>query len=308
MLSRQLLESEIFGKPPHFLKLWLWLLIKAYWTDGNGLKRGQLRTSLAEMQEVGCYRMGNRPEGKLTVSQVRNACNFLTTTGAIKTANSTRGITITIMNFDIYQNPDNYEQHQQKAKSGQRADSTADNRADSTEEQPEMLGIIRKCQQMSAADSTPDNRAESPRTAHYLKEENKESIVASKTLKRPPSGNHQLFISWWHYAFEKTQGRPYLFAAKDAKAVKNLLTIHPIRHLVLAACHFLTVDDAFLNNRRDLPMLLSQINRMPGPSDPAHHGGTRYRAAELLPPEGVKLENWRFYDTTPPPKELSHAA
>ena len=162
---------------------------------------------------------------------------------------------------------------------------------------------------MSAADSTPNNRAESPRTAHYLKEENnKESLVAPPTSKRPPSGNHQLFISWWHYAFEKTQCRAYLFAAKDAKAVKSLLTIHPLKHLVLAACYFLTVEDAFLNNRRDLPMLLSQVNRMPGPSDPAHNGGTRYRSAGLLPPEGVKLENWRFYDTTPTEKELNDAA
>lgn len=297
LLSRQLLKSKLFNSPPHFLKLWIWMLMKAHWTDGNGLKRGQLRTCLSEMQAVGCYMIGNRPEGKLTISQVRSACNFLATTGAIKTANSTQGIEITIMNFDIYQTPENYEQHQQLTKSEQRANSRAGNSPNSTEEQPKMLGIVRKCQHLSAPNSTPNSRAKSPRTAHHLKEEKEEeSLVASPPSKRPPSGDHQLFISWWTHAYQTTQGKPYHFAAKDAKAVKTLLGLHPLKPLMLIACHFLTVDDAFLANRRDLPMLISQINRMPPPGEIWATATARHRTAGLLPPEDVKLEDWKFWE------------
>lgn len=271
--------------------------MKAHWTDGNGLKRGQLRTSLSEMQAVGCYMVGNRPEGKLTISQVRNACNFLTTTGAIKTANNTQGITITIMNFDIYQTPENYEQHQQQTKSEQRANSRADSSPNNTGEQPEVLGNVRKCQHLSAANSTPDSRAKSPRTAHYIKEKKEKTLVASPPSKRPPSGDHQFFIAWWTHAYQTTQGKPYHFAAKDAKAVKTLLSLHPLKPLLLTACHFLTVEDAFLANRRDLPMLISQVNRMPPPGEIMATAAARHRAEGLLPPEGVKLEEWKFWET-----------
>jgi len=47
-------------------------------------------------------------------------------------------------------------------------------------------------------------------------------------------------------------------------------------------------------------MLLSQINRMPGHTDPIHQGGRGYRAAGLLPPEGTKLEDWRFWEIAAP--------
>lgn len=314
LLSRQLLESEIFSKPPHYLKLWIWMLMKARWQDGNSLKRGQLLTCISEMQDLGIHKIGNRDVGKFTADQVRSAYGFLVQSGAITVSKTTRGLIISIMKYDTYQTPESYEPHTVPNPARDTgAKPTANTTANPTDEQSEMLGIIRECQQMSApnpaAKPTANTGAKTSRTPFDSKERKKlESLVAPPTAKRPPSGNHQLFISWWHYAFEKTQCRAYLFAAKDAKAVKTLLTIHPLKHLVLAACHFLTVDDAFLNNRRDLPMLLSQINRMPGPSDPAHNGGTGYRAAGLLPPDGVKLENWRFYDSTPPDKELNHAA
>ena len=128
----------------------------------------------------------------------------------------------------------------------------------------------------------------------------KESLVASPKSKRPPSGDHQTFIAWWNYAYETTQGKPYLFAAKDAKAAKTLLGLHPLKPLLLIASHFLTVEDTFLANRRDLPMLQSQINRMPPPGEIMTNNAARFRAAGLLPPDGTLLEDWRFWETTAP--------
>lgn len=314
LLSRQLLESEIFSKPPHYLKLWVWMLMKARWQDGNSLKRGQLLTCIAEMQDLGIHKIGNRDVGRFTADQVRSAYGFLVQSGAITVSKTTRGLIISIMKYDTYQTPESYEPHTVPNPARDTgANPTANTTAKPADEQPEISGIIMECQQMSApnpaANPAANTGAKTSRTPFDSKErKNLKALVASPTSKRPPSGDHQLFISWWCYAYQTIQGKPYLLAAKDTKAVKSLLSIHPLKHLVLAACHFLTVDDAFLNNRRDLPMLLSQINRMPGPTDPAHNGGTRYRAAGLLPPTGVKFEDWRFYDTTPPFKEASHAA
>jgi|GEM_PF-1171945 len=135
---------------------------------------------------------------------------------------------------------------------------------------------------------------ESTTSQLFNKERKISSLVASPPAKRPPSGDHQTFVAWWHHAYQMTQGKPYIFANKDGKAVKTLLETHPLKQLILTACHFLSVDDAFLVNRRDLPMLLSLINRMPGHTDPIHQGGRGYRTAGLLPPEGIMFEDWKF--------------
>lgn len=130
----------------------------------------------------------------------------------------------------------------------------------------------------------------------FIKEIKIPSLAASPPSKRPPSGNHQTFVAWWCMAYEITQDKPYLFAAKDAKATKTLLGLHPIKHLILIASHFLTVEDAFLANRRDLPMLQSQINRMPPPGEIMAGNAARFRAAGLLPPDDVLFEDWTFWE------------
>lgn len=132
--------------------------------------------------------------------------------------------------------------------------------------------------------------------SHLFNKETNKGFIASQKSKRPPSGDHQLFIAWWNHAYQTSQGKPYLFAAKDAKATKTLLGLHPIKHLILIASHFLTVEDAFLANRRDLPMLQSQINRMPPPGEIMTQHAARFRSAGLLPPDGLLLENWKFWE------------
>lgn len=111
LIARKMLDSELMNKPPHYLKLWIWMLSKAFWKDGEQLQRGQLHTSIEEMQEVGTYRVGGRVEGKFTAAEVRSAYGYFKETGAILVSKRTRGMVISIINFDIYQNPSNYEQH-----------------------------------------------------------------------------------------------------------------------------------------------------------------------------------------------------
>lgn len=57
-LSRLLLSSDIWFKPPIYLKVWIYLLHHAAFKPYNGLARGQLVTSIPKIQEALSYRAG----------------------------------------------------------------------------------------------------------------------------------------------------------------------------------------------------------------------------------------------------------
>lgn len=110
LLARKILESELMDKPPHYLKLWVWMLMQANWKDRGKLKRGQLFTSIREMQSAGAYKVGYRLR-TLTKAEVRSVYEAFTKSTMISTTKSTRGMIITIENYDLYQSVENYEQH-----------------------------------------------------------------------------------------------------------------------------------------------------------------------------------------------------
>ena len=72
LLSRRILESAIWSKPPLYLKVWIYLLSRAQHTDYKGLKRGQLWTSIPELQDAMSYKVGFRTE-KPTKKQIWSA-------------------------------------------------------------------------------------------------------------------------------------------------------------------------------------------------------------------------------------------
>lgn len=124
LLSRKLIESEIWRKPPLYLKIWIYLLSKAQHKEYKNLKRGQLWITYQDIMEDCSWMVGARKE-KPSKSQVfnilewmRNTCsesndesNSKATTNEtmITTTKATRGILITIENFNVYQNSKNYE-------------------------------------------------------------------------------------------------------------------------------------------------------------------------------------------------------
>lgn len=57
-LSRRLLSSDIWFKPPLYLKVWIYLLHQAAFKPYNGLARGQLVTSIPQIQEALSYKSG----------------------------------------------------------------------------------------------------------------------------------------------------------------------------------------------------------------------------------------------------------
>jgi len=110
LLARRLTYSFLMDKPPLYLKLWIWMLFKARFKDGNKLKRGQFFTTIEEMRDAMSYQVGYRKEGP-TRDMIRSAYEAFTNTTMITTAKTTRGMIITICNYERYQDPKNYETH-----------------------------------------------------------------------------------------------------------------------------------------------------------------------------------------------------
>jgi len=119
LLSRKLIESEIFDKPPLYMKVWTYLLCSAQYRDYKGLKRGQLFTSIPDIQEACSWYVGYRKETP-SKSKIYRIIDWLRKCGErshereanermIETTNATHGMVISIVNYDYYQDPSNYE-------------------------------------------------------------------------------------------------------------------------------------------------------------------------------------------------------
>ena len=123
LLSRKLIESEIWDKPPLYLKVWIYLLSKAQHRQYKSLKRGQLYTSLKEIAEACSWQIGYRKETP-NKDQIYKIIEWLRkpreggnesndesngTATMIATTKATHGILINIENYGFYQDPKSYE-------------------------------------------------------------------------------------------------------------------------------------------------------------------------------------------------------
>jgi hypothetical protein len=108
LLARKLLSSELMEKPPLVLKLWIWMLLQAFFKDHGGLKRGQFFTRLKDIQKAMSYKVGFR-NMKPTIKEIRGSVKTLVKSRMMGTTKVTHGQIITISNYNIYQNPGNYE-------------------------------------------------------------------------------------------------------------------------------------------------------------------------------------------------------
>ncbi len=119
LVSRKILDSWIMNKPPEYLKVWIYLLTKAHHAEKNNLKRGQGFTSIPELIEMLSYRVGYRtikPSKKKVwgiIEWLRNPCEGNYEGSAkepmIVTMKVTHGFVYTILKYDTYQDPKNYE-------------------------------------------------------------------------------------------------------------------------------------------------------------------------------------------------------
>lgn len=114
--ARRIQESEIAHSPPHFREIWDWLLKEANHKDkkidGKIIKRGQCFCTYNSILEGLSWKVGWR---KQTYSKhgCEGTMKFLRSRSMIATKRTTRGMIVTILNYDLYQNPKNYESHKE---------------------------------------------------------------------------------------------------------------------------------------------------------------------------------------------------
>lgn len=123
LLSRRLIESEIWDKPPMYLKVWIYILTKARHKAADRYSRGEMLISIPELQEACSHRVGYRVE-KPKKHEIDNILRWLrragegqhgydseehTNTPMITTTKTTRGMVVKVHNYNVYQDPKNYE-------------------------------------------------------------------------------------------------------------------------------------------------------------------------------------------------------
>ena len=108
--ARKIQNSDISTQPPHVREIWDWLIKEANHKDNGKFHRGQCLRTYRDILDGLCWFVGYR-KMSYTKSQCENALKWLTKQGMITKSKTTRGLIITICNYDFYQNPKNYENH-----------------------------------------------------------------------------------------------------------------------------------------------------------------------------------------------------
>lgn len=114
IFPRVFYSNELAEKPPHFREIWFWLLKEANHSDqkinGNIIKRGQLYTSYDKIIDGLKWYVG-RKKYTYKKHQVERAFKHFSAAARLTTQQATRGMVVTICNYDYYQTADNYTGH-----------------------------------------------------------------------------------------------------------------------------------------------------------------------------------------------------
>ena len=132
--ARQIQESEIAHAPPCTREVWDYLLKECNHTDrkinGTTIKRGQCIRTFKQIREDLHWHIGWCKK-LYTKHQIEDSMKLMRKWGMITTRKTTRGLVITIVKYDHYQNPDNYKRTREgttkQTDSGQTADTINNN-------------------------------------------------------------------------------------------------------------------------------------------------------------------------------------
>lgn len=110
LLAKSIFSSEIADMPLFFRWIWLYLLGKAEYREHANwrLTRGQVLVTLDELARVCSWPVGYRIVGPSRRDAWR-ACEWLRERDMITTTKTTRGVIVSIRNYNRYQNPASYE-------------------------------------------------------------------------------------------------------------------------------------------------------------------------------------------------------
>lgn len=108
--AKKIQSSDIAHMPPHVREIWDWLLMRAAYTNGDKIQKGQVLTTYQDIRDALSWKVGYRTE-RYSKWDCEKAMKMLTKATMVTTTKTTRGLIITICNYNYYQNIKNYESH-----------------------------------------------------------------------------------------------------------------------------------------------------------------------------------------------------
>tara|TARA_R100000388_G_scaffold94844_1_gene83678 strand:- start:667 stop:1731 length:1065 start_codon:yes stop_codon:yes gene_type:complete len=113
LFPRELMDEDFWKFTPVARQVFLYLMMRVNYVDGRKHKRGQMFTSYGQIKENLAWYVGFRKH-TYSDSQIRNAMNHLMTNGMIITTKEPRGLSVTICDYERYQDPKSYERHNEQ--------------------------------------------------------------------------------------------------------------------------------------------------------------------------------------------------
>jgi hypothetical protein len=126
--ARKIYDSEVAHAPPHVREIFDYLISQANHKDvmyfGQLIKRGQCVRTYKDIQEALHWKVGWR---KMRYSKwdCEKAMKVLKKATMVTTKKTTRGILITVVNYDTYQTAENYEDHTEDHRKATRKPQTS---------------------------------------------------------------------------------------------------------------------------------------------------------------------------------------
>lgn len=112
-------DSDIMKEPPVVRELWMYLLRRVNYKDNGKYPRGTAFFNLGQIQDSLCWYQGWRKRYYSKPQLQKSLCK-LNERNMIATQKATRGIYVTILNYDYYQDPSNYESNDERTPKEQR--------------------------------------------------------------------------------------------------------------------------------------------------------------------------------------------
>ncbi len=205
---RYIQESRIAHKPPYMREIWDWIIMQCNHESNKICNRGQCIRTYEDIQKGLGWSIGWR-KMKYNKWQCENIMKWLRKATLITTEKTTRGLKITVLNYDYYQDASNYESHKRATR------------------EPQSSHTINK----------------NDKEVKELKNKEVKTLSAKKTAD--PLVKE--FIDYYFNTFrDKFREKPVIDGGKDGIIIKRLLSSYSLDRLKELLAKFFVSDDPFI--------------------------------------------------------------
>lgn len=276
MLARKTLDSDLMFKPPLHMKLWAWMLLRANHGEYNGIRRGEFLTSIDGMRSAMSYKVGYRIM-KPTKKEIRLAYESFLKSNQVRSRRTTRGMIITLVNYDFYNDPANYKDPFLRSPHEGHTKGITKGTMKGITQEP--LNIDTE----TITDESQDYEGhhEGEHEGHTKGTEGAHDIQQYKTIKNKrknvsgePDPRVTEFKKWWNEKFHELTDVDYPFEhAKDGAMIKRMLSVYEfnvLKDMISDFFQSLDRDSQYADVKtlgmfyKQLPVLAVRRSRRPG--------------------------------------------